>query len=82
MRYWDKDKITEIATTCVILHNMAVEDKGRAICTYHPGDELNPQIRYQMGDPEYLDRLIRMQDRDTNYGLREDLSHHLWNNRN
>ena len=52
MRYWDKDKITEIATACVILHNMAIEDKGRAICTYHPGDDISPAIRYPMGDPE------------------------------
>ncbi|XP_076921416.1 uncharacterized protein LOC143582815, partial [Bidens hawaiensis] len=31
-KFWTREKITEVVYTCVILHNMILEDEGHAIC--------------------------------------------------
>nr|KAJ0214982.1 hypothetical protein LSAT_V11C300148690 [Lactuca sativa] len=40
-RSWDRAKLTKVLTACVILHNMIIEEEGRAICMYNPEDILN-----------------------------------------
>ncbi|XP_076946927.1 uncharacterized protein LOC143618716 [Bidens hawaiensis] len=32
IRFWTREKITEVDITCIILHNMILEDEGKAIC--------------------------------------------------
>nr|XP_043633763.1 protein ALP1-like [Erigeron canadensis] len=31
-RYWDKDKMQSVIYTCIILHNMILQDKNKAFC--------------------------------------------------
>ncbi|XP_076948957.1 uncharacterized protein LOC143621411 [Bidens hawaiensis] len=38
IRFWTREKITEVVITCIILHNMILEDKGHAICQNYQGD--------------------------------------------
>jgi ferredoxin-thioredoxin reductase catalytic subunit len=38
-RLWTRDKIKAVMCTCIILHNMILEDDGRATCqNYQPRD--------------------------------------------
>ncbi|XP_076931655.1 uncharacterized protein LOC143596877 [Bidens hawaiensis] len=32
IRFWTREKITEVVITCIILHNMILEDEGKTIC--------------------------------------------------
>ncbi|XP_076943682.1 uncharacterized protein LOC143614003 [Bidens hawaiensis] len=38
IRFWTREKITEVVITCIILHNMIQEDEGHAICQNYKGD--------------------------------------------
>lgn len=42
IRAHDGGKINNVLVACVILHNMELKDKGRAICMYNPNDVLHP----------------------------------------
>ncbi|XP_076923103.1 uncharacterized protein LOC143585098 [Bidens hawaiensis] len=39
LRFWTREKITEVVITCIILHNMILEDEGQAICQNYQGNE-------------------------------------------
>ncbi|MFS7969624.1 putative harbinger transposase-derived protein [Helianthus anomalus] len=41
-RLWDKDQIGNVMYTCIILHNMILEDEGRATVTYYDDDGPQP----------------------------------------
>ena len=63
--------------TCIILHNMILEDLGRAFCggSYDEGNQTtNPLLTYTQ--KEVIRARIR--DRDTHHNLRADLTEHLW----
>ncbi|KAL4555660.1 hypothetical protein LXL04_038287 [Taraxacum kok-saghyz] len=63
VRTWDQDKITTMCLCCVILHNMIIEDEGRAICNFNPEeDQLNPPVIFQMGTPAYISRMLDIQN--------------------
>ena len=80
VRTWDQDKITTMCLCCVILHNMIIEDEGRAICNFNPEeDQLNPPAIFQMGTPAYISRMLDIQNAEECGNLREDLARHLWN---
>ncbi|XP_076911897.1 uncharacterized protein LOC143570016 [Bidens hawaiensis] len=38
IRFWTREKITEVVITCIILHNMILEDEGQTICQNYQGD--------------------------------------------
>ena len=63
--------------TCIIMHNMVVEEKGRNICDYSPDHDRHPL--YLPGTPEYLHRVIDIQDSGVHEQLREDLETILFN---
>ena len=41
-RLWDKDQIGNVMYTCIILHNMILEDEGKAVVTYYDDDDPQP----------------------------------------
>nr|KAJ0221891.1 hypothetical protein LSAT_V11C200087310 [Lactuca sativa] len=55
-------KINNVLIVCVILHNMVLEDKGRAICIYNPNDVLHPPIQIQVDIPKYYTRIFEIQN--------------------
>ncbi|KAJ0703466.1 hypothetical protein HanPI659440_Chr14g0551361 [Helianthus annuus] len=66
-----------IMYTCIILHNMILEDSGRAFCgeSYDESNQpTNPILAY--AEKEAIRAKIRV--RNTNHNLRADLTEHLW----
>jgi len=42
--------------TCIIFHNMILEDEGRKICTYDEDEVILEVQHLQVGREEYLER--------------------------
>lgn len=83
-RYWSKEKMHEVIYTCIILHNMILEDEDKAICQDY--DENDPTLlpEYWQQQVEFDVRIENMQaikDRELHNMLMADLIDHLWNNR-
>ncbi|XP_058217564.1 uncharacterized protein LOC131328667 [Rhododendron vialii] len=85
VRYWKKDDFCKIMKTCIILHNMIIEDEGGAdIESWRPPpDEAISPTEYTR-NPQVLaahvfSRLRRIRNRETNAMLKVDLMEHLWN---
>nr|XP_043620008.1 uncharacterized protein LOC122591843 [Erigeron canadensis] len=62
--------IRNLVYACVILHNMIIQDSGRAICPVYIGD---PVVR----PSSHWDALPEIQDEETHFRLRYDLTDHL-----
>lgn len=83
VRFWKKDVIHDIMTTCIILHNMIIEDErdleapievNREVPPTEVDTEDNDHIRFQ----EFLALFRRIKDKDAHFALRKDLIDHLW----
>ncbi|XP_012833843.1 PREDICTED: uncharacterized protein LOC105954708 [Erythranthe guttata] len=85
VRYWSKEDICNIMKTCIILHNMIIEDElGTDLEPWAPLPEENFRPLQYERDPSILAayisaRLSRIRNRRTNEDLRSDLMNHLWN---
>ena len=84
-RYWTKDRMHDVIYTCIILHNMILQDEGKAFCQNY--DDSDPSL-----DPAYWEQQTPMEQRiqnsnavrsrETHNMLTADLVDHLWENRN
>ena len=67
-RLWHRAKLKDILCTCVILHNMIVENEGDTIRNWDDEDE-DPTIHLIQSSVEnfqnYLQRNAELRDRDT-----------------
>ena len=84
-RIFDDQRITSIMYACIIMHNMMVEAKGRAICTYDETESvesIEPEQQYVPGSTEFLARVIAIQNANTCHNLREDLATHVYERNN
>ncbi|XP_021986236.1 uncharacterized protein LOC110882553 [Helianthus annuus] len=73
----EKSKMRNVMYMCIILHNMILEDSGRAFCgeSYVESNQpTNPLLTY--AEKEVIQARIR--DRNTHHNLRADLTGHLW----
>ncbi|XP_023766293.1 protein ALP1-like [Lactuca sativa] len=77
-RTWDREKLRTVLTACVILHNMIIEEEGRAICLYTTNDILNPPAVIQVGSPASFSSVLEIQNRETHHNLRHDLTEYIW----
>ncbi|XP_042449219.1 uncharacterized protein LOC122034161 [Zingiber officinale] len=81
VRYWSRDILRDIMHTCIILHNMIIEDEGDAVSNWM-GDEENHPTRVKQGSTlefqEYLRRNCELRDSETHHQLRADLVEHIW----
>ncbi|XP_073061723.1 uncharacterized protein [Primulina eburnea] len=82
-RYWSKHVLHDIMTTCIILHNMIIEDERdeQMTITYYreapiPEVEMvrDEHVRFQ----EFLARHRQIKDKSAHYALRDALIDHLW----
>ncbi|XP_021974602.1 uncharacterized protein LOC110869675 [Helianthus annuus] len=65
---------------CILLHNMIIEDEGRAICEY---DENASYGNTVMVDPTQQDlNSFALTNDYTHANLQQDLVEHIWNNAN
>ena len=63
---------------CVIMHNMIIEDQGRAICTYDPDDVVIPLEEFVPGTNEFLSRVVEIYNNETYFDLRQDVADYLY----
>ncbi|XP_023742255.1 uncharacterized protein LOC111890363 [Lactuca sativa] len=54
-RTWDREKLSTVLTVCFILHNMIIEEEGKAICSYTTNEILNPSAVIQVGQNDGKD---------------------------
>lgn len=68
--------------TCIILHNMIIKDKERAICP-----DFYPEEQHREDDPvrsqEDMLQLVReIHSQETHLNLKADLVEHIWHRTN
>ena len=84
VRYWKKDEICNIMKTCIILHNMIIEDeRDTDVEQWRPPSEETISIPTYARNPRVLvahisSWLSMIRNRGTNTMLRFDLMEHLW----
>ena len=76
-RPYDLGRLRYIMYACIIMPNMVVEEKGRNICDYSPDHHRHPL--YLPGTPDYLHRVVDIQDSGVHDQLREDLETIIFN---
>ncbi|XP_052622481.1 uncharacterized protein LOC128127820 [Lactuca sativa] len=79
-RSWQLKNIKDIMYTCIILHNMIVENEGNAISNW--SDDVDPPIRVNRGlveEVQYqIQRNSELRDNAVHHVLRHDLMEHIW----
>ncbi|KAJ0837644.1 putative harbinger transposase-derived protein [Helianthus annuus] len=74
-RLYEKDQIRNVMYMCIILHNMSLEDEGRAIVEYY-GEE--PESNNEdINDEERTQNQYLIESRQINSNLRADLVEHV-----
>ncbi|KAL4564246.1 hypothetical protein LXL04_028303 [Taraxacum kok-saghyz] len=79
-RIWKEDSMQTIIYACIILHNMMVEFKGRAICKYDENEAVDHGPNFIPGTIEFLTRVAEIENAETCQYLREDLAEHVYQN--
>lgn len=74
-RPWSTKKIGNIMYACIILHNMIIQDKGRAICAFDEDDLPQSPVGQDPSDSNMILRELRC--RETHNNLRSDLVEHI-----
>ncbi|XP_075499908.1 uncharacterized protein LOC142538477 [Primulina tabacum] len=82
-RSWKKHHLHDIMTSCIIMHNMIIEDERDLSAPIEDMREaptpdvemiIDENIRFQ----EFLAQYKRIKDKDAHYALRNALIDHLW----
>ena len=79
-RFWDKKSLRNIITTCVILHNMIVEDERDLDLEYNY-DNVGSRVKPARDVDEitaFLETYQKIENRDTHNQLQYDLIEHWW----
>ena len=85
VQYWDRVDLGKIMKTCIILHNMIIEDeRDMADPTWAPpiDEDISPQPlgrQHSVVMALISSRLTRIRNRSINETLRRDLMDHMWN---
>jgi hypothetical protein len=78
---WDRDQISNIMITCIILHNMIVEDE-RELATDRNfdniGDLVDPSSSSNRVRNNFVQRLHKLKNKTKHQQLQHDLTEHLW----
>ncbi|KAL5787445.1 hypothetical protein ACOSP7_004394 [Xanthoceras sorbifolium] len=86
VRFWKKNDLCKIMKTCIILHNMIIEDKRQTnLKPWVPLQEENIELPAYACDPALLGahiayRLGRIRNRGINNTLQLDLLEYVWRN--
>ncbi|XP_023763646.1 uncharacterized protein LOC111912143 [Lactuca sativa] len=76
--YFLLKKMSEVMYTCIILHNMILEDEENAICEYNENKTVPPIQTFEVGNEEYLASRAIIYDFETHHVLRRNLTEHIW----
>ena len=66
----------DVVYACIILHNMILEDEGRAICQNYVGDV--PRVEPTIDDNAKLENIRGLKNRETHGNLCHELVEHIW----
>ncbi|CAH1446713.1 unnamed protein product [Lactuca virosa] len=77
--YMEEKKMSEVMYTCIILHNMILEDEGNVICEYNENEIVPPTRPFEVGSTVYMSWREIVHDVETQHVLRRDLTEHIWN---
>jgi hypothetical protein len=86
-RMWERETLAEIMYTCIILHNMIVEDERddyvvRYDLDFEPGNEVIPLEGLEHGPIHGFNMVLEahaaIRDRPTHRRLKGDLIEHIW----
>jgi hypothetical protein len=78
---WDRNRLTEIITTCIIMHNMIVEDEGSFAANMDFGDNtsgIEPSQIIQEGQAKWVINHFDLRRQDRSSSLQNVLVEHLW----
>jgi hypothetical protein len=83
---WSIEKLHLVMKTCVILHNMIVEDEQNTHNNHvyngnlaGAGINFFPDVtRQRVDDPTFENNIVTMRDLTLHYALRNNLIAHLW----
>ncbi|KAL3334478.1 hypothetical protein AABB24_030952, partial [Solanum stoloniferum] len=82
-RFWRKEVLHDIMTTCIILHNMIIEDERVLNAPIQDAVEApTPTIEMVIGEnlrfEQFLARHKKIKDKNVHFELRNALIEHLW----
>jgi hypothetical protein len=78
---WDHNRLTEIITACIIMHNMIVEDEGPFATNIDFGDNtsaIDPTQIIGEGWAEWVINHFDLRRQERSSSLQNDLVEHLW----
>jgi hypothetical protein len=78
---WDHNRLTEIITACIIMHNMIVKDEGQFGANIDFGENtsgIEPSQLIQEGRAEWAINHFDLRRQDMSSSLQNDLVEHLW----
>jgi hypothetical protein len=78
---WDKTQVSNIMTTCIILHNIIVEDEGAMANNRNYeriGEEVDLRTGSQQTRQRFVKNLHRLRSRGTHQQLQANLIEHNW----
>ena len=81
-RFWYQKNLKDIMYTCIILHNMIVEDESENITNWYDDEDENTILvtpGCEEGFQQYLRRNAELRDQEVHHHLRSDLVEHIWN---
>ena len=73
-----KEKVQEIMYPCLILHNMIIEDEGRAICAFNEEETIRETQPIEIGGEKYINRRVEIRCTETFHNIRNDLVEHIY----
>jgi hypothetical protein len=78
---WDHDQISNIMSTCIILHNMIIEDErdfplDRSFDNI--GEQVDPSTGSKMVHNSFVQRLHQLKNKSKHHQLQNDLIEHQW----
>nr|XP_016494954.1 PREDICTED: uncharacterized protein LOC107814133 [Nicotiana tabacum] len=85
-RFWRREVLHDIMTTCIILHNMIIEDERDLNAPIEDARECPATTVEMVVDEDhrfeqFLARHKTIKDKDAYFTLRNALIEHLWENR-
>jgi hypothetical protein len=78
---WDHDQISNIMTTCIISHNMIIEDERDFALDRsfdNIGEEVDPSTKPRRVRDSFVQRLHQLKNKSKHQQLQNDLIEHHW----
>ena len=82
VRFWRKEILHDIMTTCIILHNMIIEDERDLSAPIEEATAPPPEVEMVVDEDvrfqQFMSRYRQIRDKDAHFALCNALIDHLW----